>query len=336
MKILFIGGTGRISMAISRRLIEKGEDLYLLNRGNRSSEISGVSEIQADIHNEDDVSRKLNGLTFDAVADFIAYNPADLERDYRLFRGKTRQFIYISSASAYQKPLQNNLINESTPLINPYWDYSRNKIAGENFLMEKYRTENFPITIVRPSHTYDERGVPVGLHGKNGSWQVLKRMIDGKRIIIPGDGTAFWTMTHNSDFAVGFIGLLGNPHAIGQAVQIMSTESMTWNQIYQTIADDLNVKLNSVHISSEFLGLAGLQYDFRGQLLGDKANSVNFDISKLQSLVPEFLPKISMTAGIGKSVAYVLDHPECQIADPDFDKWCDHVLTVRDQAVASL
>ena len=332
MKILFIGGTGTISMAISKLLLSKGHTLYLLNRGNRKLSLSGdLVELKADINDEDTVKKLIHELHFDAVADFIAFEPKQLERDYRLFKGKTNQFIYISSASAYQKPLSNYLITESTPLANPYWEYSRNKIAGEDYLMKLYREEGFPITIVRPSHTYDERSVPMGAHGDNGSYAIIKRMLEGKPVIIHGDGTSLWTLTHNSDFAVAFAGLIGNIHAIGEAVQITSDESVTWNQIYQTVADALGVKLNAVHVASEFLDVCS-DYDFKGSLIGDKANTVVFDNSKLKRLVPGFTAKVRADEGIRNSVAYVLSHPECQKEDPAFDAWCDRVADALEKA----
>ena len=265
------------------------------------------------------------------VADFIAFVPEQLERDYRLFREKTKQFIYISSASAYQKPLSDYRINEGTPLANPYWEYSRNKIAGEEYLMKLYREEGFPVTIVRPSHTYDERSIPLGAHGEKGSFSVIKRMLEGKPVIIHGDGTSLWTITHNSDFAKGFVGLMGNIHAIGEAVQITSDESVTWNQIYQIIADALHVKLNAVHVASEFLDACS-DYDFAGSLLGDKANTVVFDNSKLKRLVPGFTATVRADQGIRSTIEYVLSHPECQVEDPEFDDWCDRVIEALEEA----
>jgi nucleoside-diphosphate-sugar epimerase len=181
MKALFIGGTGTISSAITKQLVDMGCELYLLNRGSRKHRLSeGVNFLQADINNEDQVSRLIEDLEFDVVADFIAFEPAQLERDYRLFKGKTKQFIFISSASAYQTPLSDYRITEGTPLSNPYWQYSRNKIACEEYLLKLYREEGFPVTIVRPSHTYDERSIPLGVHGSKGSWQVAKRMLEGR------------------------------------------------------------------------------------------------------------------------------------------------------------
>ena len=333
MKILFIGGTGTISMAVSKLLLSQGHTLYLLNRGNRNLSLSGdLVELKADVNNESRVKELIKELHFDAVADFIAFEPPQLERDYRLFKGKTDQFIFISSASAYQKPLADYRINEGTPLANPYLEYSRNKIACEDYLMKLYREEGFPVTIIRPSHTYDERSVPMGAHGKNGSYAIVKRMLEGKPVLIHGDGTSLWTLTHNSDFAVAMAGLIGNIHAIGEAVQITSDESLTWNQIYQIVANALGVKLNAVHASTEFLDACG-EYDFRGSLLGDKSNTVVFDNSKLKRLVPGFTARVRADQGIRDTVSYVLSHPECQVEDSDFDAWCDRVVEALDRAV---
>lgn len=326
MKILFIGGTGTISMAITRLLAEKGHELYLLNRGNRNSGLpENVKIINCDIGNEEDAEKKLEGMSFDCVGEFIGFVPAQLERDYRLFKDRTKQFIYISSASAYQKPPVGYVITENTPLENPYWEYSRNKKACEEFLFAKYREEGFPVTIVRPSHTYDERSIPLGVHGKNGSWQVVKRIMEGKKVIIHGDGSSLWTITHNSDFAKAYVGLIGNEKAIGEAFHITSDESVSWNEIYCYIAEALGKELKACHISSETLAALG-DYDFTGSLIGDKSNSVVFDNSKVKALVPEFKCEISAREGIKRTVNYVLEHPEYQTGDEEFDTWCDKVI----------
>ena len=233
--------------------------------------------------------------------------------------------MYISSASAYQKPCANYLIDETTPLANPYWQYSRDKIECEEYLMKLYREEQFPVTIIRPSHTYDERSVPLGVHGEKGSFQVVKRIKEGKPVIIHGDGTSLWTITHNSDFAKGFTGLMGNIHAIGQAVQITSDESVTWNQIYECVAKALGVELKPVYISSKYLS-DHCYYDLAGCLLGDKANSVVFDCSKLKSLVPDFVATKRADQGIRETVEYIMSHKECQTEDPEFDRWCDQMI----------
>lgn len=336
MRALFIGGTGTISSAITRQLLTQGCELYLLNRGNRNDSLpAGAKILQADIRDEEQVARLLGDLKFDVVADFIAFEPAQLERDYRLFNGRPSQFIFISSASAYQKPPSDYRINEGTPLSNPYWQYSRNKIACEDYLMKQYRENGFPVTIVRPSHTYDERSIPLGVHGAKGSWQVAKRMLENKPVLIHGDGTSLWTMTHNSDFARGFIGLMGNIQAIGESVQITSDESLTWNQIYGAIANALGVQLRAVHVSSELLDACS-PLDFRGGLIGDKANSVVFDNSKLKRLVPGFTATVRFDQGIKQTIDHVLAHPELQTEDPEFDAWCDKVISVLDGAVRAI
>lgn len=336
MRALFIGGTGIISSAITAQLAEQGCELYLLNRGNRNEALpEGVRVIQADINDEERVAKLIESMSFDVVADFIAFVPSQLERDYRLFKGKTKQFMFISSASAYQKPLSDYRVTESTPLANPYWEYSRNKIACEEYLLKLYREEGFPITIVRPSHTYDERSIPLGVHGRHGSWQVAKRMLAGKPVIIHGDGTSLWTMTHNGDFAKGFIGLMGNIHAIGESVQITSDETVTWNQIYAIIADALGVQLNAVHVSSEFLAACSTE-DYRGGLIGDKANSVVFDNSKLKRLVPDFVATTRLDQGMKRTVAHILAHPELQQEDPEFDAWCDKVIGALEAAAKAV
>ncbi|HBB72597.1 MAG TPA: NAD-dependent dehydratase [Ruminococcus sp.] len=332
MKILFIGGTGTISMAITRLLIRQGHELYLLNRGSRTAELpEGVKLLNGDINDEDSIKKLTEGMTFDAVGEFIGFVPEQVERDVRLFAGKTKQYIYISSASAYQKPLSDYRITESTPLSNPYWQYSRDKIACEEYLMKQYRENGFPVTVIRPSHTYDERSVPLGVHGNNGSWQVIKRIMEGKPVIIHGDGTSLWTITHNSDFARAYAGLIGNIHAIGQAFHITSDESVTWDQIYGIIADTLGVPLKAVHIPSEFLAAVS-DYDLTGSLIGDKANTVVFDNSKIKRAVPGFTAEVRADQGIRSTIQHILSHPELQKDDPDFDNWCDRVIAAFEKA----
>lgn len=333
MKALFIGGTGTISMAITKQLAQNPDwDLYLLNRGSRMAEVpDNVKVLSADINDEAAVIETLGDLQFDTVCDFIGFVPAQLERDYRLFKDRAKQFMYISSASAYQKPLGDYRITESTPLANPYWEYSRNKIACEEYLMKMYRENGFPITIVRPSHTYDERSIPMGAHGNKGSWQVAKRMLEGKPVIVHGDGTSIWTMTHNSDFAKGFIGLMGNIHAIGEAYHITTDEGLTWNQIYKIVADALGVEFKPYYVPSDFLQAVS-NYDFEGGLIGDKANTVVFDNSKLKRAVPGFCATVRMDQGIKKTVEYVLAHEEYQVPDEEFDAWCDRVIAALENA----
>lgn len=338
MKALFIGGTGTISSAITRQLADNPEwELWLINRGNRNAELpASVHTIIADINNEEEVARRLEGMHFDVVCDFIGFVVPQLERDYRLFRGKTRQFMYISSASAYQKPLSQPYITEGTPLCNPYWQYSRDKIACEDFLLKHYREDGFPITIIRPSHSYSERSVPVAIHGKNGSWQVLKRMMEGKPVIVPGDGTTIWTVTHNSDFARAFIGLMGNKHAVGEVFHITSDERLTWNQILESVAAALGVAPKLYHVASDFLAAVGEQYDMLGNLIGDKSNTVLFDNTKVKRAVPEWCAKVRFDQGARWAVEYMLAHEECQQPDPEFDAWCDRIIEAQEAAKRSL
>ena len=335
-KALFIGGTGTISAAIVRRLVgELGWQVWLLNRGNRPDAVpEGAHSIVADINDETAVLNKLGDMTFDCVCEFIGFTPDQVQRDYRLFKGRTRQYLYTSSASAYHKPAASYIITEGTTLANPHWEYSRNKIACEDFLMKVYREEGFPVTIVRPSHTYDERSVPLGVHGKKGSWQVIKRMLEGKPVIIQGDGTSLWTMTFNTDFAIGYTGLMGNRHAIGEAFQITGDETLTWNQIYATIADALGVELKAYHVASDFLAAVGDKYgyDFEGSLIGDKSVSVVFDNRKLKRAVPDMRTEVRFDQGVRIALDYVLSHPERQIPDPDFDAWCDRVIEAQERA----
>ncbi len=337
MKALFIGGTGTISMAIVKRLVnELNWEVWVLNRGNRNAQLpEAVHQIIADINDEADVTEKLKDMFFDSICEFIGFTVEHVERDYRLFKGKTRQYIYISSASAYHKPAANHIITEGTTLANPHWQYSRDKIACEEFLMKKYREEGFPVTIVRPSHTYDERNVPLGVHGNKGFFQVIKRIMDGKPVIIQGDGSSLWTVTFNTDFAIGYTGLMGNRHAIGEVFHITGDESLTWNQIYQTIADALDVELHPYHVSSDFLAEAGRKYgyDFEGGLIGDKSVTVVFDNSKLKRVVPDMKTTVRFDQGVRIALDYVLSHPEeCQVEDPEFDEWCDKVIAAIEKA----
>lgn len=324
MKALFIGGTGTISTDVVALAQQRGWEITLLNRGSKKLP-EGMRSIIADIHDEKAVAKAIGEEHYDVVAQFIAYTAEDVERDIRLFRNKTKQYIFISSASTYQKPLADHRITESTPLVNPYWQYSRHKIEAEEVLLAAYRTEGFPVTIVRPSHTYNGTKPPVCVHGAKGNWQILQRILDGKPVIIAGDGTSLWTLTHAADFAKGYVGLMANPHVIGNAFHITSDESMTWNQIYETIADALGKPLNALHVTSDFLAKHGGNYDFRGELLGDKATTVVFDNSKIKRLVPDFVCTVSMAEGLRQSVRYMLAHPEMQVADPEFDTWCDRV-----------
>ena len=328
-----IGGTGTISSAITRQLAEGGHDLWLLNRGNRKDEVpANVKQVIVDIDDEQEVLRQLGDEQFDAVCEFIGFVTQQVERDIRYFRGRTRQYVYISSASAYNKPAANHVITEGTTLANPHWEYSRNKIACEELLMKEYREHGFPVTIVRPSHTYCERGVPLSVHGLKGSWPVLKRMMEGKPVLVHGDGSSLWTLTWNEDFARGFIGLLGNPKAIGEAFQIMSDEQLTWDQVYECVGNALHVTPKLYHVASDFLAaVAPAAWDFEGNLLGDKAVTVVFDCTKLKRAVPGFQATVRYDEGVCRCIEYLFAHPELQVEDPEFDAWCDRVIEAQEK-----
>lgn len=322
MKVLFIGGTGIISTAVSRLAVEQGLDLYLLNRGQRQAAPPGVKVLTADIHQPDQVRAVLGEQRFDVVVDWIAYTPEDIERDLALFRGRVKQFIFISSASAYQKPPTHPVVTESTPLYNPYWDYSRNKIACEERLIRAYREEGFPVTIVRPSLTYDSN-FPIAIGGW-GCYTLADRLKKGRPIIVHGDGSSLWVVTHAEDFARGFLGLVGNPQATGHAFHITSDEVLTWNQIYQTIADALGVEANIVHIASDFI--TRVAPDLAGSLLGDKSWSVIFDNRKIKTFVPGFQAVIPFREGIRRTLAWFEADPSRQRVDERVNREMDAIL----------
>ncbi|NLW88751.1 MAG: SDR family oxidoreductase [Clostridiaceae bacterium] len=325
MKALFIGGTGTISMSITRALAETDWELTLVNRGNRVEEVpDNIRQITCDINNEDSLLSLIGDEKFDVIADFIAFVPEQVHRDVRLFEGKCGQYIFISSASVYQKPLSHFAVTESTPLFNPHWKYSQAKIACEDYLMQQYRQTGFPITIVRPSHTYADGSVPLSFHSPKGCWTEIERMRAGKPVLLHGDGSSLWTVTHSVDFAKGFIGLMGNIHAVGEAVHITSDESLTWNQIYTCIAKALGVAPKIAHVSTDML--VRLDSSLDGPLNGDKAHSVVFDNSKIKRLVPGFFASIRFDEGIRQSIGALMERPELQIFDPDWDAWIEKVL----------
>ena len=323
-KALFIGGTGVISLSCTRRLLDSGEwEVTLFNRGSRPDLLpAGVKTICGDIGDEAAAAAALQGKTFDVVADFIAFTAEQAQRDVRLFAGRCGQYVFISSASAYQKPPRTPHITESTPLYNPYWQYSRDKIACEEVLTKAYREQGFPVTIVRPSHTYDARKIPVQMHGDAGSFPVVERIRQGKPVVVAGDGTSLWTITHSRDFAVGFTGLMGNPAAVGETFHITSDESVTWNQIYDYIGAAVGRKPQLCHVSSQMLLRSRPQLE--GPLLGDKINCVLFDNSKIKRFVPGFCARIRADEGIYEAVSLAL-RAESRPQDPAFDAWCDEI-----------
>jgi len=332
MKILMIGGTGLISTATSRLVVEKGHDLFLLNRGNRSEFTpKGCTTITVDINDEEAVAKAIKGLEFDVVVNWIAFVPSEIERDIGLFSKITKQYIFISSASAYQKPVSHYLITESTPLANPYWEYSRNKIACEERLMEEYRANGFPFTIVRPSLTYGDVLIPGAFTCWNKPWTLVDRMRKGKKIIVHGDGTSLWTMTHNSDFAKGIYGLLGNSQTTAHSFHITSDEVLSWNQIYETIGAAAGVKPNIIHIPTDFL----VRFDAseEGNLLGDKAPSAVYDNSKLKKFVPGFVATTTFAQGVRQTVEWFQSVPErCQV-DEDWNVLCDKIIAAYESGM---
>ncbi len=328
MKVLFIGGTGFISTAVSRLAVAQGMELYHLNRGKRESELTGVHSLTADIHNIEEVHAALKDHQFDVVVDWIAYTVEDIERDLALFRGKVSQFFFISSASAYQKPPAYPFITESTPLHNPIWEYSQNKIACEERLNRAYREEGFPAINIRPSLTYDPN-FPIAIGGW-GCYTLAHRLKQGKPIIGHGDGSSLWTVTHSEDVGRGLLGLFGNHQANGHAFHITSDEILTWNQIYQEIAAGLGVEANIVHISSDFI--VKVAPNQRGSLLADKTWSAIFDNSKIKAFVPSYKAIIPYRDGIRRTLAWFAADEKRQRLDPVVDSEMDAILAAYAKA----
>jgi nucleoside-diphosphate-sugar epimerase len=321
MKVLFIGGTGIISSACSKLAIEKGIDLYLFNRGNTTSRPipEGARVIQGDIRDQEGALAALGNQTFDVVVNWIAFTPQHIHTDLEMFRGKTSQYVFISSASAYQTPPAGVPVTESTVLDNPFWLYSRNKIACEEMLVRAYREEKFPATIVRPSHTYDKTLLPF-----DGGYTVVDRMRKGQKVIVPGDGTSLWTLTHHSDFAKAFVGLLGHPAAVGDAFHITSDEWLPWNQIFEIVARAAGTVAKMAHIPSELI--AAYDPDLGAGLLGDKAHSMIFDNSKVKRLVPDFRATIPFARGAEEIMAWYDADPARQKVDEKFNQLSDTLI----------
>lgn len=331
MKVLFIGGTGIISTACTQLAAERGIDLTLLRRGEHRSQVPpGIKTLTADVRNPS-MTRQLKQACFDVVVDWIAFTPADIERDLDLFRGRTRQFIFISSASAYQKPVTHYLITESTPLANPYWEYSRNKIACEERLMLAYREEGFPITIVRPSYTYGDTLFPLAVNSFLKPYTVVDRMRRGQKVIVPGDGTSLWVNTHNTDFAKGLVGLLGHEQSIGHAFHITSDEVLSWDQIYHAVGAAAGVEPKIMHIPSAFI--AACLPEEQGSLIGDKSVSVVFDNSKIKRFVPGYCATTTFAQGIRRSLAWFdADPARKQIDAPANAAW-DKMIAAYEQGL---
>ena len=333
MRVLFIGGTGLISSACTRLAVDRGIELFVLNRGGHPELAHGAKAIRADSRDEAAMARALAGQRFDAVVDWIAYTPEDVARDVRLFTGRTHQFVFISSASVYQKPPVDWLIREDTPLANPFWDYSQNKIAAEELLMRAYRDDGFPVTIVRPSLTYGDTQAPLVINSWERPFTAIARMRAGKPLIVPGDGTSLWTITHNTDFAAGFVGLLGRGATIGHAFGITSDEVLTWDQIYRQTAAAAGTEVKIVHIASDFI--SACLPEMTGTLLGDKAQSAVFDTTKIKRFVPDFHASMPFAQGIRHTIAWFDANAVRQKIDTEMDARWDRLIAAYERGLSA-
>jgi nucleoside-diphosphate-sugar epimerase len=320
-RTLFIGGTGVISSACVAEALEQGHDVTVVNRGSSSTRPlpEGVEVLHADIRDPESVHRVLGERSFDVAAEFLAFTPEHVETDFGLFEGRVGQYVFVSSASAYQKPPSRVPVTESTPLSNPFWQYSRDKIACEDVLVGAYRERGFPVTIVRPSHTYDRTMIPT-----SGAWTDLERMRRGAPVVVHGDGTSRWAITHNTDFAVAFVGLLGLPEAVGDSFHITGDEAPTWDQIYRYLAEALGVEAELVHVASE--SIAAVVPELGPGLIGDKAHSMTFDNSKIKAVVPGFAARVPFARGAGEIVEWYLADPARQRFDSDLDAAFDRLV----------
>lgn len=332
MRILFIGGTGIISTASTRLAIARGLDLTLLNRGRRAP-IAGSKQIVADVGQAAEARQALGDKHWDVVVDFISFTPADIEARLALFRDNVRQFVFISSASAYQKPVTDYLVTESTPLANPFWDYSRNKIACEERLMRAYREEGFPVTIIRPSFTYSETVIPLPMNSWPLPYTAVDRLRRGAPVIIPGDGTSLWTLTHNSDFAKALLGLLGHQASIGHPFHITSDEVLNWNQIHEAVAEAAGVAHpRFIHIASDFISACLPEEE--GGLQGDKSNSIVCDNTKIKRFVPDFVATTRFRDGIKHSVAWYDADPSRRVIDHAANEKYDKLIAAYERGLA--
>ncbi|MCK4961095.1 MAG: SDR family oxidoreductase [Anaerolineales bacterium] len=326
MKVLFIGGTGIISSACSQLAVERGIELYLINRGQTARPVpEAVHVLHADMRDKASVNTALGTRTFDVIVNWIAFTPEHIETDLELFKGRTQQYVFISSASAYQTPPVNLPVTESTPLVNPHWAYSRAKIACEERLMRAYREEQLPITIVRPSHTYDRTLLPM-----HGGYTVVDRMRKGKKVIVHGDGTSLWVLTHHRDFAKGFVGLLGNSHAIGEVFHITSDDLLTWNQIFAIVAQAAGTKARIVHIPSDLI--AAFDSEWGASLLGDKSHSMIFDNTKIKRVVPGYAATIPFARGAEEIIAWYDADPSRQVVDEELNRSMDEIIALYEAA----
>ncbi len=329
MKVLMIGGTGIISTAVSTLLLAQGHELWLLNRGTRPDLVpDGAHCLQADIGDEAGVAGLLDGHRFDSVVDWLVFTPDQVARDIRLFSGRTAQYVFISSGSAYQRPSRNHIVTEETPLENPFSAYARSKASSEAALMDAYRQTGFPVTIVRPSLTYGDLVIPYVLNSWHKPWTLIDRMRRGKKIIVPGDGTSLWELTHNSDFAKGITGLLGRSDVLGEAFHITSGEVMTWEEILRQIADAAGLEAKVEHVSSEFI--CAFMPQEEGGLMGDKISSVIYDNRKIKRFVPGYEATVPFREGIRRTLQFMMQHPEHCVIDAEHDEKMDEILAAHE------
>jgi nucleoside-diphosphate-sugar epimerase len=323
-RVLIVGGNGIISSSVSRLAVERGFEVTLLNRGRSTTRpaIQGAEVLIGDADDAASVASAVGDREFDVVANFRAFRPEQVEADVALFAPRTAQYLFISSASAYQKPIAQLPIVESTPLRNPFWQYSRDKIACEDVLVRAYRDAGFPMTIVRPSHTYDASLIPL-----EGGWTTLQRMLDGKPVIVHGDGTSWWTLTHARDFARAFVGLFGNPHAVGSPVHITGDESLTWDEITRLLGRALGVEPEIVHVASD--AIAREIPDMGPGLVGDKAHSVLFDNTRIKSLVPGWVATTPFTEGAREIADWYLADASRRVVNAELDAAFDRLAAAH-------
>lgn len=325
MKVLFIGGSGLISTAVSKLALKQNVDLYLLNRGTHSDpSLKGAKFIRGDINNIKEVKELIKNMSFDVVVDWIAYNVEQVERDYSLFNGKTKQYIFISSASAYVKPIPSYPITEKTPLGNKYWEYSENKKLCEEYL-KTVDSKDFNVTIIRPSHTYNDQKIIAAIKSWGHPYTLIDRILKGKKIIVPGNGTSLWTLTYNEDFAEAFVEVLGNKKTYGESYHITSDFVYTWDNIHKILYKALDVRPNIIHIPSDFI----IKHapDLEGELFGDKDWSLIFDNSKIKEIAPDYQAKTKYEDIVKGAVNRMLTNPELQTIDEDFNNLIDHIIT---------
>jgi len=323
MRVLFIGGTGNISSACTRLAVEQGIELYLFSRGQSAGPSSDrIHFIRGDIRDGRSAAEVLSGLMFDVVVEWVAYEPQHVEIDIELFTRRTAQYVFISSASAYQKPPACYRVTESTPLCNPFWQYSRNKIACEQRLVREFQDRGFPVTIVRPSYTYGETWIPCVVAGHG--YTLVDRIRKGKKVIVHGDGQSLWTMTHNTDFARGLMSLLGSREAIGESFHITSDEVLTWDQIFRSIGAAAGAEPDIVHIPSDFIN--AFDPVTGAGLLGDKTWSVVFDNTKIKRFAPAFRATVPFREGVQRSVDWFDENAGRRVVDQERDLTMDHII----------